>query len=96
MLILILIAGASIGGALLLHRTSATAASGQITFFDSQSGISGAAGNTDALTFTINNLPAPPSGSQYNAWLINDQNEQIIALGALAQQRTELYAPLYR
>ncbi len=82
---LVIIAGGTIGGALFLRNAATTAASGQVTFFDSQGGSSGAAGDTDALTITINNLAAPPSGSQYNAWLINSQNEQIIVLGTLVQ-----------
>ncbi|MEO8973349.1 MAG: zinc-ribbon domain-containing protein [Ktedonobacteraceae bacterium] len=86
LLVLVLIAGGTIGSALLLNHAAAVAASGQITFFDSQGGSSGASGDTDALTITINNLSAPPAGSQYNAWLLNDQNEQIIALGTLVQQ----------
>jgi Anti-sigma-K factor rskA len=86
LIVLVLIAGGTIGGALFLRNAAAPAASGQVSFFDSQGGSSGAAGDTDALTITINNLSTLPSGSQYNAWLINIQNEQIIALGALVQQ----------
>ncbi len=86
LLVLVLIAAGSIGGVLLLKNAATPAANGQVTFFDSQGGSSGAGGDTDALTITINNLSAPPSGSQYNAWLINDQNEQIIALGTLVQR----------
>lgn len=84
-IVLVLIAGGTIGGALFLRNAATPAASGQVTFFDSQGGSSGAAGDTDALTITINNLSTPPSGSQYNAWLINNQNEQIITLGTLVQ-----------
>ncbi len=83
LLVLIIIAGGTIAGALALKNATTPAASGQITFFDSQGG---ASGNTDALTITINNLAAPPSGSQYNVWLISDRSEQIIAPGTLVQQ----------
>ena len=86
LIVLVLIAGGTIAGALLLRNAATPAASGQVTFFDSQGGSSGAAGVTDALTITINNLSTPPSGSQYNAWLINNQNEQIITLGTLLQK----------
>lgn len=82
-LVLIVVAGGSIGTAFVLRRSAAASASGQISFFDSQGK---ATGDTDALSISVSNLPAPPSGSHYNAWLINDQNEQIIALGALVQQ----------
>lgn len=85
-IVLVLIAGGTIGGALFLRNAAGVAASGQVTFFDSQGGSTGAVGGTDALTITINNLSTPPSGSQYNAWLINNQNEGIVALGALVQQ----------
>jgi Anti-sigma-K factor rskA len=55
-------------------------ASGQIAFIDSSGGIPG---HTDALNMSIQNLEAPPTGFQYDAWLINDASEQIIALGSL-------------
>lgn len=59
----------------------APAASGQVTFTDSQSG---QPGHTNALTMQVAGLKIPPSGSQYQAWLINDQTEQVLSLGTLA------------
>ncbi len=55
-------------------------AAGQITFSDSSNGVPG---HTDALTMSIQKLQAPPAGSQYDAWLVNDATEQIISLGSL-------------
>lgn len=52
----------------------------QVTFVD---GSSHGSGHTDALNIVLNNLDAPPSGSHYDAWLINSKNEQIVALGTL-------------
>lgn len=52
---------------------------GTVSFLDS----SGSQGNTDALKITINGLSAPNAGTQYDAWLVNDQSEQTIALGTL-------------
>lgn len=55
-------------------------ATGQISFSDSSNGVPG---HTDALTMSIQKLGTPPAGSQYDAWLVNDATEQIIALGSL-------------
>jgi hypothetical protein len=55
-------------------------ASGQITFLDNPNGVPD---HTDAVTMSIQNLESPPSGFQYDAWLVNDATEQNIALGTL-------------
>lgn len=55
---------------------------GQVSFFDNQNSI---AGNTDALKITTSGLSDPPSGSQYNAWLLDTENEQILSLGTLSK-----------
>ncbi|HEV2583125.1 MAG TPA: hypothetical protein VGT44_19850 [Ktedonobacteraceae bacterium] len=54
-------------------------ASGQVLFFDGANGT----GNTDALKISVNGLSAPPSGSHYDAWLVNTVAEQSVALGTL-------------
>lgn len=51
----------------------------QVTFADSAN----SQGRTDALHITINSLAAPPAGSQYDAWLVDDQSEHIVGLGTL-------------
>jgi hypothetical protein len=57
-----------------------SSASGQVTFFTSQNG---QGGKTDALNIVVHNLEAPPTGSEYAAWLINQDTEAVIALGTL-------------
>src|SRR6266567_3713783 len=61
-------------------RNPGANALGQVAFVDSQNGITG---HTDALKINIRGLEAPSSGFQYDAWLINDQSEQVLALGTL-------------
>ena len=82
--ILLIIAGSTI--ALVLKNTSNTGGNvaggvptGLVRFVDSQN----SQGHTDSLNINIVSLAAPPAGSQYYAWFINDQNEQTIALGQL-------------
>jgi hypothetical protein len=60
--------------------TSDVKAGGQVAFLDDPSV---APGHSDALNMSMQGLPAPPAGSQYEAWLVNDQSERIIALGGL-------------
>lgn len=57
----------------------AAGASGLVSFSDSQ-------GNTNSLKINITGLNAPPAGSQYDAWLVNVQTEQTLALGTLTAQ----------
>jgi Anti-sigma-K factor rskA len=57
-----------------------THATGQIAFIDNPNGIPG---HTDALNLSIQNLETPPSGFQYDAWLVNNATEQNVALGSL-------------
>src|SRR5215472_6180077 len=79
-LILLVIAGATLGVSLLGGGVPASGATGLVKFLDSPNG----QGNTDALQVTINGLPTPPAGSQYDAWLVNDQSERIVSLGTLS------------
>ncbi|MDX1378838.1 MAG: protein kinase, partial [Anaerolineales bacterium] len=37
----------------------------------------------DQITFSSRNLPLPPEGSQYEAWLLEDDNEHRISLGVI-------------
>jgi hypothetical protein len=57
-------------------------ASGLVTFSDSQNG----QGHSNALKIIINGLKPPASGSQYHAWLVNEQTEQTLPLGTLTAQ----------
>ena len=58
------------------------AANGQVSFLDSSDK---APGGTDALKITATGLPNLPDGSQYDAWLIDTANEQILPLGSLSK-----------
>jgi hypothetical protein len=83
----VIIAGGAIASAILfrpakLAPSVSPVASGQVKFFDSQASV---AGNTDALSITATGLSDPPSGYQYNAWLIDTVNEQILSLGTLSK-----------
>ncbi len=62
------------------NTTLGTHATGQITFFDNPNGVPD---HTDAVRMSIQNLESPPSGFQYDAWMVNDATEQNIALGTL-------------
>ena len=81
LILLLVIASGLIGGVLLSQRSSAMlSASGQVTFFTSQSG---PGGQTDALNIVVHNLVAPPTGSEYAIWLINQDTEAVLALDTL-------------
>jgi hypothetical protein len=87
LLLLLLVASGSIGITIIVRQIAATAGlTGQVLYFDNQNG---PVGDSDALTIVAQGLNAPPTGSHYAAWLINDQNEQISLLGTLtAKQHT--------
>ncbi len=78
---LLIITGAAVGVTLLLQKNNAVAhASGQVTFFSSQPG---ANEQTNALQITVAQLVAPPAGKVYEAWILNDQTEDVVGLGKL-------------
>lgn len=60
-------------------------ASARVLFSDSSAANPG---NSDEIQITAANLPAPPSGSNYDAWLINSQTEQVVPLGTLTPQHS--------
>jgi hypothetical protein len=60
----------------------AAGASGIAAFSDSTNG----QGHSDTVKISINGLQAPPAGSQYNAWLLDEANEKTLGLGILTQQ----------
>jgi len=99
-LVVLLLIGVAIGGVALLKANSpsspatttnkvgggttvATTAgvSGLASFTDSQSGQ-----HTAVMKISIVGLNAPPSGSHYAGWLIDQQNERITSLGSLTAQ----------
>lgn len=84
-IIILVVAGGAIGLLSVLQQNKsasppAASASGTVSFFDSQNS---SPGYTDALKISISGLSAAPAGSQYDAWFINTQSEQITALGKL-------------
>ncbi len=83
--LIILFLVASVFGITILERqsTAASGVTGQVIFFDDQSG---PVGYTNALTIIAHGLDAPPAGFQYDAWFINDQSEGVLPLGALTAQ----------
>ena len=81
LIVLLAIASGLIGGVLLSQRSIATTnVSGQVTFFTNQDG---PGGQTDALNIVVHGLDAPPAGSEYAVWLINQDSEAVVALGTL-------------
>jgi zinc-ribbon domain len=68
---------------------SSTPSSAQVSFLNSQNN---ASGTTDALKITATNLPNPPDGSHYDAWLTDTANEQILPLGTLSKSDPNTFA----
>ena len=90
--LLVIIGGAV--GVMLLAQGSAAAprASGQVTFFANQND---PAGQTNSLHIDIQRLQAPPSGYNYEAWIINDQTEAVVGLGSLTGEN-QTWSVTYR
>jgi hypothetical protein len=83
-LIILFLVASVFGITILTSQSTATSGvTGQVTFFDDQSG---PAGDSDALTIIAHGLDAPPAGFQYDAWFINSQNEEVLPLGTLTAQ----------
>jgi serine/threonine protein kinase len=81
LILLLAIASGLIGGVLLSQRSSAMSnVSGQVAFFTNPNG---SGGQTDALNLEVQGLSAPPAGSEYAVWLINQDTEAVMALGTL-------------
>ena len=81
LIVLLAIASGLIGGVLLSQRSSTMSnVSGQVTFFTNSNG---SGGQTDALNLEVQDLSAPPAGSEYAVWLINQDTEAVMALGTL-------------
>lgn len=86
-LVVVVIVGGTIGLITLLRNNTGSGnntvgtptTNGTVKFIDNQNGI----GHNDALTILVNGLSAPPSGSQYYAWIVDTASEQITALGML-------------
>jgi hypothetical protein len=85
LLVVLLVIVSSAAGITFLVQKGSTAsrASGQVTFFANQQDPSG---QTNSLHITIQQLGVPPAGQNYQAWIINDQTEQVQALGTLVEK----------
>ncbi len=82
-------------GALFLgnnHQTAAKPPSGTLLFVDSTSTPTG---SDDGFRITASGLPDLPSGSRYEVWFINQETEQIIALGQLVAGENQTYQLAY-
>src|SRR5579885_1099053 len=64
------------------HNGATGTIQGQVSFSDNQGGQD----RSNVININISGLDAPPNGSQYHAWLLNDQTEQILSLGILIAQ----------
>jgi len=84
-LLIVVLVAAAIGSVFALRGAFGPAVgasvSGQVIFQDAATGT---LGHSDAVRVVATHLSAPPSGSEYDAWLINSQTERVIALGKLA------------
>lgn len=82
LIILILVPLISAGAFFLTsqHPSAVITPSGTLQFVDSASPPDG---STDGLRLTTHDLAAPPSGSQYQVWLVSQETEQITSLGKL-------------
>lgn len=82
LLVVIVITAGSIALIKNNYNGGAGNAQGQISFSDNQGGQD----SSNTVNISISGLSALPSGSQYHAWLLNDQTEQILSLGILIAQ----------
>ncbi len=81
---LLVIASTVVGIAALSHSSAgASSTRGQVTFFADQND---PGGQTNSLRIAIQNLAAPPSGSEYYAWIIDDATEQVTPLGSFTEK----------
>lgn len=81
---LLVIVSGTLGITLLAQKSTATSnASGQVTFFSNQKT---PGGQTNALNIIIHNLAAPPTGYAYEAWIVNDQTEEVIDVGRFTEK----------
>src|SRR6266699_3593703 len=92
-LVLLIIGVGTIGTIALLNKQNHTSvtnnrssntpiasnANGTVSFSDSQN----VSGHSNAVTINVRGLATPPSGSQYNAWIVDTQSERPTGLGTL-------------
>ncbi|MFL5625220.1 MAG: hypothetical protein ACJ788_06435, partial [Ktedonobacteraceae bacterium] len=84
LIVLLVIASSTLGVTLLTQKSTAiSSGSGQAIFFSNQHT---PGGRTNALNITIHNLETPSAGYEYEAWIINDQTEEVTDLGRLTEK----------
>lgn len=84
LIVLLVIASTAISIMLLSQKGSAmSSVSGQVTFFTNQNG---PGGQINALNLVVHGLASPPAGSEYAAWLVNEDTEEVTSLGALTMK----------
>jgi hypothetical protein len=81
--VVLVFASSAIAITLLSQKGDAASASGQVTFFAGQDD---PAGQTNSLRITVQHLAAPAANGVYQAWILNDQSEQVLALGRLTEK----------
>jgi len=69
------------------NTTLATNANGTVSFSDTQNG----SGHSNVVTINASGLNTPPSGSQYNAWIVDTQSERATGLGTLSKNKDGTY-----
>ena len=99
-LVLLIIGVGTIGTIALLNNHTSTTnkssantpiasnANGTVSFSDSQNG----SGHSNVVTINVRGLSAPPSGSQYNAWIVDTQSERATGLGTFIQNKDGTFA----
>ncbi|HYX48277.1 MAG TPA: zinc ribbon domain-containing protein, partial [Ktedonobacteraceae bacterium] len=70
------------------NTTLATNANGTVSFSDNQNGT----GHNNVVTINARGLTTPPSGSQYDAWIVDTQSERATSLGTLTQNKDGTYS----
>jgi hypothetical protein len=65
----------------------ASNANGTISFSDSQNG----SGHSNVVVVDVRGLAAPPTGSQYNAWIVDTNSERTTGLGTLTLNKDGTY-----
>ena len=98
-LVLLIIGVGTVGTIALLNNHTSTTnkssantpivsnANGTVSFSDSQNG----SGHSNVVTINVRGLSAPPTGSQYNAWIVDTQSERATGLGTLVQNKDGTY-----
>ena len=99
-MVLVIIGIGTLGTIALLHNNNtsvtnsnsvnaplASNANGTVSFSDSQN----SSGHSNVVTINVRGLAAPPTGSQYNAWIVDTTSERTTGLGTLTKNTDGMY-----